>query len=155
MYIPPPPSTEVLWKCALCIVHSVLALNCDVLCLFPLLRCIFQNLMSFHCATRFLLLYKFIAITNHPGWCHIADLPLVMQWHSFTFVSGTVVFYTGCSRKNSPIWEAIKFKTKEDTEMFFLFLERTQNAVLHQRVLNETSLKWRPWILIHWCSLSR
>ena len=36
----------------------------------------------------------------------------------------------------------------------FLFLERTQNAGLHQRVSNKSSLKWRPWILIHWCSLS-
>ena len=39
--------------------------------------------------------------------------------------------------------------------MFFLFLESTQNAVLHRRVLNKTSLKWQPWILIHWCSVSR
>ena len=61
---------------------------------------------------------------------------------------------TGCGRKNSPIWEANKFKTKEDTANIFLFLESTQNAVLHQRVLNKSSLKWRPWILIHWCSLS-
>ena len=38
--------------------------------------------------------------------------------------------------------------------MFFIFLERIQNAILHQRVLNKTSLKWRPWILINWCSLS-
>jgi len=36
----------------------------------------------------------------------------------------------------------------------FLFLESTQNAVLHQRVLTKSSLKWRPWILINWCSLS-
>ena len=28
------------------------------------------------------------------------------------------------------------------------------NAVLHQCVLNKSSLKWRPWILINWCSLS-
>jgi len=51
---------------------------------------------------------------------------------------------TGCGRKNSPIWEANKFKTKEDTANVFLFLESTQNAVLHERVLNKTSLKWRP-----------
>ena len=56
---------------------------------------------------------------------------------------------TGCGRKNSPIWEANKFKTKEDTANVFLFLERTQNAVLRQRILNNTSLKWRPWILIN------
>ena len=52
--------------------------------------------------------------------------------------------YTGCSRKKSPIWEANKFKTKEDTANVSLFLKSTQNAVLHQRVLNKTSLKWRP-----------
>jgi len=61
---------------------------------------------------------------------------------------------TGCGRKNSPIWEVNKFKTKEDMANVFLFLESTQNAVLHQCVLNETSLNWRPWILINWCSLS-
>ena len=63
-------------------------------------------------------------------------------------------FYIGCGRKNSPIWEANKFKTKEDTANVFLFLERTQIAVLHQRVLNKLSLNWRPWILVDWCSLS-
>ena len=52
--------------------------------------------------------------------------------------------YTGCGRKKSPIWEANKFKTKEDKANIFLFLESTQNAVLHQRVLNKTPLKWRP-----------
>ena len=65
---------------------------------------------------------------------------------------------TGYSRKNSPIWEANKFETKEDTAnvfFFFLFLESTQYAVLHQRVLNKTSLKWQPLILIHRCSPSR
>ena len=51
---------------------------------------------------------------------------------------------TGCGRKKSPIWEANKFKTKEDTANVSLFLESTQNAFLHQRVLNKTSLKWRP-----------
>jgi len=51
---------------------------------------------------------------------------------------------TGCGRKNSPISEANKFKTKEDTANIFLLLESTQNAVLHQRVLNKSSLKWRP-----------
>jgi hypothetical protein len=51
---------------------------------------------------------------------------------------------TGCGRKKSPIWEANKFKTKEDmTDVFFLFLESTQNAILLQRILNKTSLKWR------------
>jgi len=50
----------------------------------------------------------------------------------------------GCGRKKSPIWEANKFKTKEDTSNVFLFLESTQNAILHQRVLNKTSLKWWP-----------
>ena len=44
--------------------------------------------------TCFLLLHKYLAITTHPGWYHIADLPLVMHWHSFTIVSGTVMFYT-------------------------------------------------------------
>ena len=44
----------------------------------------------------------------------------------------TKICCTGCSRKNSPIWEANKFETKEDTaNVFFLFLESTQNAVLH------------------------
>jgi CDGSH-type Zn-finger protein len=38
---------------------------------------------------------------------------------------------TECGRKKSPIWEANKFKTKEDTaNVFFLFLESTQNVVL-------------------------
>jgi len=41
-------------------------------------------------------------------------------------------------------WEANKFETKEDTKNVFLFLESTQNDVLDQRVLNKTSLKWRP-----------
>ena len=63
--------------------------------------------------------------------------------------------FTECGRKNSPIWEANKFKTKDDTANVFLFLESTQNAVLYQCVLNTTSLKWRPWILIHWYSLCR
>ena len=51
---------------------------------------------------------------------------------------------TGSGRKNSPVWKANKFKTKEDTENVFLFLESIQNTVLHQCVLNKTSLKWRP-----------
>ena len=70
-------------------------------------------------------------------------------FHSFTLsVSpirlGVIHITTGCGRKNAPIWEANKFKTKEDTANVFLFLESTQKAVLHQRVLNKTSLKWRP-----------
>ena len=56
----------------------------------------------------------------------------------------TIIIRTGCGRKKSPIWEANKFKAKEDTANVFLFLGSTQNAVLHQRVLNKTSLKWRP-----------
>jgi hypothetical protein len=33
-----------------------------------------------------------------------------------------IYVYTGCGRKKSPIWEANKFKTKEDTTNdFFLF----------------------------------
>ena len=28
---------------------------------------------------------------------------------------------TGCGRKNSTIWEANKFKIKEDTQLFFCF----------------------------------
>ena len=62
--------------------------------------------------------------------------------------------YTGCGRKNSPIWEANKFKTKEDMANIFLFLESTHTAVLHQCVLNKSSFKWWPWILIPWCTLS-
>ena len=61
---------------------------------------------------------------------------------------------TECGRKNSSIWEANKLKTKEDTAHVFLFLERTQNTVLHQCILNKSSLKWRSWILINLCSLS-
>ena len=61
-----------------------------------------------------------------------------------TIIYLRLCIYTGCGRKNAPIWEANKFKTKEDTGNVFLFLESTQNAVLHQRVLNKTSLKWRP-----------
>ena len=59
-------------------------------------------------------------------------------------ISLQFIYDTGCGRKKSPIWEANKFKTKEDTANVFLFLESTQNAILHQRVLNKTSLKWRP-----------
>jgi len=51
---------------------------------------------------------------------------------------------TECGRKKSPIWEANKIETKEDTANVFLFLESTQNAVLRQRVLKKKSLKWRP-----------
>ena len=61
---------------------------------------------------------------------------------------------TECGRKNSPIWEANKFKNKKDTANIFVFLESTQNTVLYQRVLNKSSLKWRPRILINWCSFS-
>jgi hypothetical protein len=57
-----------------------------------------------------------------------------MVWSNFKLLSST-----GCGRKKSPIWEANKFKTKEDTANVFLFLESTQNAVLHQRVLNKTT----------------
>ena len=39
----------------------------------------------------------------------------------------------------------INSKPKKIRQIFFLsFLESTQNAVLHRRVLNKTSLKWRP-----------
>jgi hypothetical protein len=49
----------------------------------------------------------------------------------------TTLDYTGCGRKNSSIWEANEFKIKEDTANTLLFLESTQNAVLHQCVLNK------------------
>jgi hypothetical protein len=50
--------------------------------------------------------------------------------------------YTECGRKKSPIWEANKFKTKEDTpNVIFLFLEGTQNAVLHQHQNADTNSK--------------
>jgi CDGSH-type Zn-finger protein len=39
--------------------------------------------------------------------------------------------YTGCGRKMSPICEANKFKTKEDTANVFIFLESIQNTVLN------------------------
>jgi hypothetical protein len=42
---------------------------------------------------------------------------------------------TGCGRKKFPIWEANKFKTKEDTANVFMFLESTQNAVLTHCVI--------------------
>ncbi len=79
----------------------------------------------------------------------------IRQYKAHTiYVHNYNISTTGCGRKKSPIWEANKFKTKEDTaNVFLLFPGSTQNAVLHQRVLNKTSLKWRPWILIHWCSL--
>jgi hypothetical protein len=38
---------------------------------------------------------------------------------------------TGYGRKKFPIWEANKFKTKEDTANVFIFLESTQIAVLN------------------------
>ena len=53
-------------------------------------------------------------------------------------------YHTGCGRKNSPIREANKFKTEGDTANIFLLLERTQNTVLYQCVLNKISLKRRP-----------
>ena len=73
----------------------------------------------------------------------IRDAPCSYQVHS-----------TECGRKNSSIWETNKFKNKEDTANVFLFLESAGNAGLGQCVLNKTSLKWRPWILINWYSLS-
>ena len=76
----------------------------------------------------------------------MTEIKCAVMYASFveTAVLG-VYLCTECGRKKSPIWEANKFKTKEDTEnVFFLFLESTQNGVLHQRVLNKTSLKWRP-----------
>ena len=73
---------------------------------------------------------------------HLVDHP-----HVYVHVQGAA--------ERTPLFEKrINSKTKKIRQMFFLFLESTQNAVLHQRVLNKSSLKWRPWILIHWCSLS-
>ena len=44
-------------------------------------------------------------------------------WSTFKYFMILILstYYTGCSRKNSPIWEANKFKTKEDTQMFSYF----------------------------------
>ena len=57
--------------------------------------------------------------------------------------------------ERTPLFEKrINSKPKKIWKCFFLFMESTQNAVLYQCVLNKTSLKWRPWILINWCSLS-
>ena len=62
--------------------------------------------------------------------------------------------WTGCGRKYSPIWKANKFKIKEDMANVFLFLDSTEDSILYQYIFNKSSLKWRPWILINWCSLS-
>ena len=96
---------------------------------------------------RFVILGVFYAVTN-VQCAYWSDVQCV-YWSNIDIFIGT-----GCGRKNSSIWEANKFKTKDDTANIFLFLESTQNAVLHQCVLNKSSLKWRPWILINWCSLS-
>jgi len=96
-------------------------------------------------------------MTEFWKWDHVIRICT----SSFPFFKIQIVLFwaktphtTGCGRKNSPIWEENKFKTKEDTANVFLFLESTQNAVLQQCILNKSSLKWWPGILIHWCSLS-
>ena len=77
----------------------------------------------------------------------------VFLWHGQIFILKIIIIIQ-VWQKELHYLRANKFKTKEDTANVFLFLESTQNAALHQRVLNKSSLKWRPWILIHWCSLS-
>ena len=58
------------------------------------------------------------------------------------------LFITQGAAERSPLFgKLINSKPKKIRQIFFLFPESTQNAVLHQRVLDRTSLKWRPWIL--------
>jgi len=74
------------------------------------------------------------------SWIRAPSRPSILEQHFLSCVSCCGPS-TGCGRKNSPIWEANKFKTKDDTANIFLFLESTQNAVLPQCVLNKSSLK--------------
>ena len=71
-----------------------------------------------------------------------------------TYFAQIFLILQGAAERSPLFGKLINSKPKKIRQMF-LFLESTQNAVLHQRVLNKTSLKWRPWILIHWCSLSQ
>jgi len=71
---------------------------------------------------KFTLMWPLLEVSTHPlGW-------------EGTLSSNNTVLYdnalslkkaftsTGCGRKNSPIWEANKFRTKEDTaNVFFYF----------------------------------
>jgi len=53
-------------------------------------------------------------------------------------------YIQGAAERTPLFGKQINSKPKKIRQMFFLFLESTQNAVLHHRVLNKTSLKWRP-----------
>ena len=55
-----------------------------------------------------------------------------------------LMFIQGAAERSPLFGKLINSKPKKIRQNVFLFLESTQNAVLHQRVLNKTSLKWRP-----------
>ena len=50
----------------------------------------------------------------------------------------------GAAERTPLFGKLINSKPKKIRQFFFLFPEIIQNAVLHQRFLNKTSLKWRP-----------
>ena len=50
----------------------------------------------------------------------------------------------GVTEETPLFGKLINSKPNNIRQMLFLFLESRQNAVLHERVLNKTSLKWRP-----------
>jgi hypothetical protein len=85
----------------------------------------------------------------------ISCMPLIVTVNTIAECPRTDCNIQGASERSPLFGKLINSKPKKIRQMFFLFLESTQNATLHQRVLSKTSLKLRPWILIHWCSLSR
>ena len=48
--------------------------------------------------------------------------------------AGLSTEYTGCGRKNSPIWEANKFKTKEDTANVFVYFWKVHRMPFYTNV---------------------
>jgi len=102
-----------------------------------------------------MLKYLFVALEVRHGLlsntmmvtdaCHwYTSLHLVSDFHFMLNRPGNMVLWRN-NKENYRVQqkEASKFKTKEGTANIFLFLESTQNAVLHQRVLNKSS-KWQP-----------
>ena len=75
--------------------------------------------------------------------CWISSL-LILRGMS-TVLRMDIHTYIQGGAERTPLFEKrINSKRKKIRQIFFLFLESTQNAVLHQYVLNKTSLKWRP-----------
>ena len=59
-------------------------------------------------------------------------------------ISQNMLKIQGAAERTPLFGKLINSELKKIRQMFFLFLESTQNAVLRQRVLNKTSLKWWP-----------